>query len=501
MLSRLRNLGRNTASLAWAESTAAFYGFTGMTRAVLYFIATNTSFRLWRKFFMSIDTIRRALGCCRSSVEKALKTLRDTKVISYDGQVHVGKRRPVAVYRLTGTPDCPLPQWVVEAREAEREASVALFEEGSDEALTCSFTYRAEQEPRLRHRTAEGERVVQDHLQTDDPPEVYPSALLTKTGPQATPEPSIAARRPTYVRHGEENPAPRREYKGSRSNPADRLRKLAARLLGLKGTPTPEPSLRGPEEGSGTVSGAGCAGGMMATQATPLPVTYSPCPTEGAVMTPFTDPTLGALPRDTRYFYLGLRALADASGQVIADARYLKGQVFPYDDDVTPGVLEDMIEILVLSGKAHQVPGHLVLSDVDQPTDVLFPAAALLRPDYAMTDPATAFEAFWRVWPRRQGKGAARRAFVNAVGRGVDPDTIIASAASYAQRCRDIGKEAQFIPHPATWLNQERYDDDPEAMPEVRSKVDDAFRQNMAMVEHYRQQELGGGGEQKAIGW
>src|SRR5215472_9961100 len=42
------------------------------------------------------------------------------------------------------------------------------------------------------------------------------------------------------------------------------------------------------------------------------------------------------------------------------------------------------------------------------------------------TDPDSAFAAFWRAYPRRVAKGAARKAFARAVKHGVAPATIIA---------------------------------------------------------------------------
>jgi hypothetical protein len=72
------------------------------------------------------------------------------------------------------------------------------------------------------------------------------------------------------------------------------------------------------------------------------------------------------------------------------------------------------------------------------------------------------FEKFWTVFPRRKGKGEALAAFKRAVARkGVDPEAILAGAERYANDPNL--PEPAFIPHPATWLNQSRWDDDPEA--------------------------------------
>lgn len=68
------------------------------------------------------------------------------------------------------------------------------------------------------------------------------------------------------------------------------------------------------------------------------------------------------------------------------------------------------------------------------------------------------FEEFWKTYPRRVGKTAARRAFVKAVASGVTAETVIAGARAYAD---DPNREPEFTAHPSTWLNAGRWDDEP----------------------------------------
>jgi hypothetical protein len=73
--------------------------------------------------------------------------------------------------------------------------------------------------------------------------------------------------------------------------------------------------------------------------------------------------------------------------------------------------------------------------------------------------PADAFDAFWTAYPRKVGKGAARKAWPKALkAAGGNPGRIIAGAVAFAV---DPNREAAFTPHPATWLNAERWDDEP----------------------------------------
>jgi len=72
------------------------------------------------------------------------------------------------------------------------------------------------------------------------------------------------------------------------------------------------------------------------------------------------------------------------------------------------------------------------------------------------------FQAFWQAYPRRIGKGAARTAFAKALKLS-PADDIIQGAIAYAAHCEEMGTEKQYIPHPSTWLNAERWEDDLES--------------------------------------
>jgi uncharacterized protein YdaU (DUF1376 family) len=67
------------------------------------------------------------------------------------------------------------------------------------------------------------------------------------------------------------------------------------------------------------------------------------------------------------------------------------------------------------------------------------------------------FEHFWSICPRRTAKGNARKAWVKAI-KTAPPEQIIDGMKIYAKQM--IGTEQQYIAHPATWLNAERWLDD-----------------------------------------
>lgn len=71
-----------------------------------------------------------------------------------------------------------------------------------------------------------------------------------------------------------------------------------------------------------------------------------------------------------------------------------------------------------------------------------------------------AFDEFWKIYPRKIGKGAARKAFAKAAQSIGDTEIIIKAAKEYKEICVSQSKDPKFIPHASTWLNQERWEDE-----------------------------------------
>lgn len=68
------------------------------------------------------------------------------------------------------------------------------------------------------------------------------------------------------------------------------------------------------------------------------------------------------------------------------------------------------------------------------------------------------FNSFWEVYPRKLGKGEAKAAFAKAVNK-FGAEIILEGVTKFAA---DPNLPAvQFIPRAATWLNQERWEDEP----------------------------------------
>ena len=71
--------------------------------------------------------------------------------------------------------------------------------------------------------------------------------------------------------------------------------------------------------------------------------------------------------------------------------------------------------------------------------------------------PENAFELFWEAYPKKVGKGAAEKSW-----KTQKPEIVIILKAIESQKQSPQWKKeaGQFIPNPATWINQKRWEDE-----------------------------------------
>jgi hypothetical protein len=67
------------------------------------------------------------------------------------------------------------------------------------------------------------------------------------------------------------------------------------------------------------------------------------------------------------------------------------------------------------------------------------------------------FIEFWNLYPKKVGKLEAAKAIKKLLKKQSDYDTMMKSLKTYR-----FSKEKQYIPNPATWLNQRRWEDEDE---------------------------------------
>lgn len=78
------------------------------------------------------------------------------------------------------------------------------------------------------------------------------------------------------------------------------------------------------------------------------------------------------------------------------------------------------------------------------------------------------FDLWYTHYPRKEARGRAVKAWAKAI-RKAFPDQLIEAIKLYAEKVK--GKEREFIPLPATWLNDERWLDETPSPETVTKKT------------------------------
>ena len=85
--------------------------------------------------------------------------------------------------------------------------------------------------------------------------------------------------------------------------------------------------------------------------------------------------------------------------------------------------------------------------------------------------PPTGFDRFWQAYPKKIGKGACERWWMQHKPTK-ELLEIMVGALSQARQTEQWSKDnGQFIPNPATWLNQKRWEDDITSAPGKTDRV------------------------------
>jgi len=206
--------------------------------------------------------------------------------------------------------------------------------------------------------------------------------------------------------------------------------------------------------------------------------------------------SMGRVSRDARLTFIELWPQCDDAGRIRANSRMLASVLFPYDEDA-PGLMDgwlnelenegcitrysvDKDEYLQINHWDHQKIDHPQPSKLPSPQGKKTKKSKLsvreettnAREDSSVvravsstvssTKPvsrnaAAEFDPFWKACPKKVGKGAAEKAFLKAI-KSVSPAVLIAAMTRYA--ISQEGKDETFIVHPATWLNQRRWEDE-----------------------------------------
>lgn len=206
--------------------------------------------------------------------------------------------------------------------------------------------------------------------------------------------------------------------------------------------------------------------------------------------------SMGRISREARLLFILLWTICDDAGRTRAASRMLASTLYPYDDDVPKRIgawlaeleAEHCIRLYHVEGDTYlEIVKWLKHQKIDRPSPSRLPqfdeasrafasiprgSDADLVPGPSTLDlvPSTAqnanagsssrgdFEIFWLHSPRKVGKGSARKAYRKALTK-TSPEILLAGITAHAVAMS--GKDETYIPYPATWLNQERWNDQP----------------------------------------
>ena len=205
-----------------------------------------------------------------------------------------------------------------------------------------------------------------------------------------------------------------------------------------------------------------------------------------------------------KLLYIGTITIADDDGRLKGNSLILKGQIFPLDEAVTSDQVRKYINECVkvklvnyyeVNGqyflehpnwqkfqtlrsdrkKDSEIPSFSDITTDSQPYDNQMSPNVLrkISKDKISKDQDKAsdgdgkeikysdsFEEFWKVYPKKIGKGAAYKSWKKIKPSDVLKEKIINAVKMQCNSIQWQKEGGQYIPNPSTWLNQERWNDE-----------------------------------------
>ena len=107
-------------------------------------------------------------------------------------------------------------------------------------------------------------------------------------------------------------------------------------------------------------------------------------------------------------------------------------------------------------------PEQLQTSSRPTPAQVKLSKVKLSKDNARAREEVSLFNAFWEEYPKKVSKQEAQKAFEKINPDQELLDKMLTSIRSSKKTQEWLDKGGQFIPHPATWLNKKRWEDDQE---------------------------------------
>lgn len=196
--------------------------------------------------------------------------------------------------------------------------------------------------------------------------------------------------------------------------------------------------------------------------------------------------SMGRVSRESRLCFILLFTLADDAGRLRGNSRMLASLLYPYDDDAKKHIdswlselhREDCITRYEAEGDQYiQLNKWLQHQKIDKPSPSKIPSPDNSLPfenaredsvadqgrdqgKEGIKDAPDGFDIFWKAYPKKKAKDDALKAF-----RKRKPDQELLAAILKAIDSQVMSDEwikdgGKFIPYPATWLNDGRWQDE-----------------------------------------
>ena len=217
----------------------------------------------------------------------------------------------------------------------------------------------------------------------------------------------------------------------------------------------------------------------------------------------FKHDVLGAYSCAHRLLFIGLWCMADCAGRLEHRPARIKVEVLPYDDVDISMLLSDLEKsgfIVVYSVDDQsfiEIPSflrHQRITGKESEASSRFPGIQKKKPgkqrgnigettgkqpDSLETEGRRKgngdeeFCRFWNAYPKKKSKETAIAAFKKV---SVPIEVLLSSIERFKADPDWIKNDGQFIPHPATWLNQKRWEDELELSLSAPKPTDQSWR-------------------------
>jgi hypothetical protein len=207
----------------------------------------------------------------------------------------------------------------------------------------------------------------------------------------------------------------------------------------------------------------------------------------------FTSEDIVALSPFARLLYIALWCEADKEGRLVWKPKTFKMRYLPADDLDIAALCQELTAagLVVLYGEGYALipsfTAHQHINPRESASQIPSPDASTTRAPRVGTrqsrdsdaqggregkgregirdasrddDHDSLFDEFWSAYPRKVGKDAARKAFAKRKADASLLASMVSAIASQGLRARCERGEEQYVPHPSTWLNEGRWQDE-----------------------------------------